>query len=353
MYQQSKNQTAQFKTIPVEEAVGKTIAHDMTQIIPGEYKGPAFKKGHTVTAGDVCHLMRMGKNNLYVLDLAPDQVHENDAVFELASSLAGPGVTFSGSPSEGKLELTADYPGLFKVNVDAMTWFNMIEDVMCASIHNNTSVEKSHSLAATRAIPLVIQKNELDRAVSLAKEAYPIFSVKMFHPLKIRLIITGNEVYKGLIKDRFKDIVEEKITTLGATLEETVILPDDRDMISGKVNEYLKKDTDLIITTGGMSVDPDDVTRMGIEDAGFDEIHYSSAVLPGAMFLLGYNQKTAIMGVPACGLFHRTTIFDLILPRIMAGETPGKLDLAKLCHGGLCLNCSTCRFPACSFGKSE
>ncbi len=352
MCQQTRKQNT-YKTIPVEDAVGETIAHDMTQIIPGEYKGPAFKKGHTVTASDVCHLMRMGKNKLYVLDLAPDQVHEDDAVFELASSLAGPGVTFSGSPSEGKLELTADYPGLFKVNVDAMTRFNMIEDVMCASIHNNTCVKKGHSLAATRAIPLVIQKDELYRAVSLAKDEYPVFSVKMFHPLKTRLIITGNEVYKGLIKDRFKDIVEEKITELGATLEETVILPDDKELISQKVNEYLKKDTDLIITTGGMSVDPDDVTRVSIEESGFNEIHYSSAVLPGAMFLLGYHQKTAIMGVPACGLFHRTTIFDLILPRIMAGETPGKLDLAKLCHGGLCLNCSTCRFPACSFGKSE
>jgi molybdenum cofactor synthesis domain-containing protein len=341
-----------FKTIPVEEAVGTTLAHDMTEIIPGKSKGPAFKKGHKVTSGDVCRLMRLGKNNLYILDLEDDQVHEDDAVNELATALAGPGVIFSGFPSEGKLELRAAYPGLFKVNIEALTEFKMIEDVMCASIHNNTSVKTNHSLAATRAIPLVIQKDELKKAVALAKKNYPIFSVKMFKPLKIRLIITGNEVYKGLIKDKFQAIVKKKAEDLGATLEETVILPDDEEMISHQIKTYLKKETDLVITTGGMSVDPDDVTKAGIESSGFDQTIYSSAVLPGAMFLLGYNKNTSIMGLPACGLYHRTTIFDLILPRLMAGEKPTRRDLARLSHGGLCLNCKTCRFPACSFGKA-
>jgi molybdenum cofactor synthesis domain-containing protein len=296
--------------------------------------------------------MRMGKNNLYVLDLKEDQVHEDDAVFELASALSGPGVIFSGSPSEGKLELRAAYPGLFKVNIQALEDFNMFQDVMCGSIHTNTAVATNQSLAATRAIPLVIQKADLDAAVNFAKEHYPIFSVKLFHPLKIRLIITGNEVYKGLIKDKFRAIVEQKTTDLGATLEESVILPDNREMISRQIRQYLEKDTDLIITTGGMSVDPDDVTKAGIEESGFEEIHYSAAVLPGAMFLLGYHKNTAIMGLPACGLYHKITIFDLILPRIMAGEKPRQRDLARLSHGGLCLNCKPCRFPACSFGKS-
>ncbi|MFH2093383.1 MAG: molybdopterin-binding protein [Pseudomonadota bacterium] len=341
-----------FKTIPVQDAVGTTLAHDITQIIPGKSKGAAFKKGHTVQAEDVCRLMKMGKNNLYVLDLKENQIHEDDAVFQLASALSGPGVTFSGSPKEGKLELKADYPGLFKVNIEALTDFNMIEDVMCASIHNNVSVVKNQSLAGTRAIPLVIEKAELDKAVDLAEKNYPIFSVKAFNSLKIRLIITGNEVYQGLIKDRFKEIVEKKATALGATIEECIILPDDRTLITQQIQSYLKKDTDLIITTGGMSVDPDDVTRAAIEDSGFEQVHYSSAVLPGAMFLLGYTDKTMIMGVPACGLYHQITIFDLILPRLAAGERPGKRDLAKLCHGGLCHNCKPCTFPVCPFGKS-
>ena len=341
-----------FRTIPVEEAVGTVVAHDMTMIIPGEYKGPAFKKGQTVESGDVCRLMRMGKNRLYVLDLAEDQVHEDDAVLELASALAGPGVTFSGSPSEGKLELRAAYPGLFKVNREAMEEFNMLTDVMCASIHTNTPVTVNQSLAATRAIPLVIGRKDLDTAVALAREHYPIFSVKVFNPLKIRLIITGDEVYKGLIEDRFQAIVEAKTGALGGTVVETVILPDDREMISSQVRDYLTGDTDLIITTGGMSVDPDDATRAAIVDSGFETVHYSAAVLPGAMFPLGYHGRTAIMGLPACGLYHRTTVFDLILPRLMAGERPGPRDLARLSHGGLCLNCKPCRFPNCSFGKA-
>lgn len=347
-----KTALSSFKTIPIEQAVGTILAHDMTEIIPGKYKGPAFKKGHKVKSEDICRLMRMGKNKLYLLDLKKNQVHEDDAVHELASALSGPGVIFSGSPKEGKLELKAVYPGLFKVNIDALIDFNMIEDVMCASIHNNTCIEKNQSLAATRAIPLVIEKKELERAVETARQNYPIFSVKMFNPLKIRLIITGNEVYNGLIQDRFQAIVEKKTKALGATIEEAVILPDNQEMITRQIKSYLKKDTDLIITTGGMSVDPNDVTRAGIEQAGFDDTHYSSAVLPGAMFLLGYNKNTFIMGLPACGLYHKTTIFDLILPRLMAGERPGKRDLAKLCHGGLCMNCKPCRFPACPFGKS-
>jgi len=341
-----------YKTIPVEQAVGTTLAHDMTEVIPGKSKGPVFRKGHKVKTEDLCRLMKMGKNNLYILDLKENEIHEDEAVFELASALSGPGVTFSNNPKEGKLELRANYQGLFKVNVDALIEFNMIEDVMCASIHNNTPVERSQSLAATRAIPLVIDRNELDRAVKQAKENYPIFSVKIFNPSKVRLIITGNEVYSGLIQDKFQAIVEKKVAALGATLEETVILPDNKEMISLQIQSYLNKDTDLIITTGGMSVDPDDVTKAGIEESGFDDVHYSAAVLPGAMFLLGYNQTTSIMGLPACGLYHEITIFDLILPRLMAGERPGQRDLAKLCHGGLCQNCKPCRFPTCPFGKS-
>jgi molybdenum cofactor synthesis domain-containing protein len=294
----------------------------------------------------------MGKRHLYVLDLENNQIHEDDAVLELAMALAGPGVTFSGTPREGKLQFKADYNGLFKVNVDALVDFNMIQDVMCASRHNNTAVEKNNQLAATRAIPLVIERDELDKAVEIAKKYYPIFSVKVFSPLKVRLIITGSEVYDGLIKDKFEAIVKKKIENFGAILKETIILPDDFKQIASTIDSFLNKDTDLILTTGGMSVDPDDVTKAGIQRAGFDNIYYSSAVLPGAMFLLGYKGDIAVMGLPACGLYHDITIFDLMLPRILAGERPDNLDLAKLGHGGLCMNCKICTFPACSFGKS-
>ena len=204
-----------FKTVPLEQAVGTTLAHDMTQVVPGEHKGPAFKRGHKVTAGDLCRLMRMGKNHLYVLDLDDHQIHEDDAVSILAAALAGPGVTFSGSPSEGKLQITAAYPGLFKVNHQALTQFNLQPDVMCASIHNNTPVAAGQAVAATRAIPLVIDRTALDAAESLARDHYPILSVKLFNPLKVRLIITGNEVFQGLVEDRFQAIVEKKLAAFG------------------------------------------------------------------------------------------------------------------------------------------
>lgn len=342
---------SEFKKIPVQEAVGTTLAHDITEIRPGEFKGTSFKKGDVIKHEDLCHLMRLGKNHLYILDLDKDQVHEDDAVMDLASALAGPGVIFDAKPSEGKLQLKALSSGLFKVNVDALVDFNMIPDVMAAAIHNNTPVESGQSVGATRAIPLAIRRGELDRAVKIVSDNYPLLYIKAFKPMKVRLVITGNEVYEGLIQDRFETIIKNKLEHYGASLKETVILPDDPDRIAAQVSEYLNKDTEMIITTGGMSVDPDDVTRMGIQRAGFDQLHYSSAVLPGAMFLLGYREDTPIMGLPACGLFHNITIFDLILPRLLAGEKPGARDLAALSHGGLCLNCSPCRFPACSFGK--
>ncbi len=340
------------KKIKIEDAVGSALAHDITEIRPGEYKGPSFRKGHKIERKDLCQLMRLGKRHLYILDLGKEQIHEDDAVLELAIALAGPGVTFDGRPREGKIQLKASYHGLFKVDVDPLINFNLIPEVMCASIHNNTPVKKGQSLAGTRAIPLVIHRNALDKAVNIVRTHYPVFSVKVFNPCKVRLIITGNEVYDGLIEDKFEAIVNEKLKAYGASLVETAILPDDEAMIADSVRLFLDQGTDLIITTGGMSVDPDDVTRSGIRKAGIDKIYYSTAVLPGAMFQLAYKGDVPIAGIPACALYHKTTIFDLILPRLLAGERPDNKDLSRFAHGGLCLDCPTCRFPACSFGKT-
>ncbi|VTR69816.1 Molybdopterin binding domain protein [Desulfosarcina cetonica] len=339
--------------IKVEEAIGTRLAHDITEVRPGEYKGASFRKGHKVEETDVCRLMRLGKRHLYVLDLNADQVHEDDAVVELASALAGPGVTFSGSPEEGKLQLRAAYTGLLKINVQALEDFNMIPDVMCASMHNNVPVTKGQIVAGTRAIPLVIQRSVLDQAVDLAREKAPIFSIKAYHRKKIRLIITGNEVYEGLIEDRFEAIVKEKLSAFGATLEETVILPDDVEVIADTVRRFAANDTDMIITTGGMSVDPDDVTRHGIRQAGADSLYYGAAVLPGAMFQIAYMGDLPIAGIPACGLHHKTTVFDLVLPRLLAGERLDDRDLAHFAVGGMCLECPVCRYPACSMGKAR
>jgi hypothetical protein len=339
------------KKIKVEDAVGTTLAHDITEIKPGEFKGPSFRRGHTVKQGDLCHLMRLGKRHLYILDLNEDRIHEDQAVLEIATALAGPGVTFGSSPREGKLELKANYDGLFKVQVDPLVEFNLMPDVMCATIHNHTPVIKGQTLAGTRAIPLVIERKSLDRALEIPRQAYPLLSVKSLQKMKAGLIITGSEVYDGLVEDRFEAIVEKKLIAYGSQLADTVILPDDQERISAAVKNFLEQGLDMIVTTGGMSVDPDDVTRHSIREAGIDEIYYGSGVLPGAMFQLAYKGNTPIVGIPACALYHEATIFDLILPRLLAGERPDNVDLARLAHGGLCLNCPTCRFPACTFGK--
>jgi molybdenum cofactor synthesis domain-containing protein len=338
--------------IRVEEAVGTFLAHDVTEIRPGEFKGPAFQKGHKVRHQDLCRLMKMGKRHLYVLDLKEGQVHEDDAVFELAGALAGPGVSFDSQPREGKLQLKATYDGLLKVNTETLVDFNLIADVMCASLHNNMPVSQGQVVAGTRAIPLVIDRCVLDQAVTLAKIGHPMLRVKAYNRLRARLIITGSEVYDGLIEDKFEAIVRKKLEFYGATLEETVILPDDMEMIADHARRFLEADTDIIITTGGMSVDPDDVTRQGIRKAGVEELHYGAAALPGAMGMLAYKGNIPIIGIPACGLYHKATVFDLLLPRLLAGETPDNRDMARLAVGGMCLNCKTCRYPECSFGKN-
>lgn len=339
--------------IRVEDAVGTRLAHDITEIRPGEFKGPAFMRGHKIEEADVCHLMRLGKRHLYVLDLGPDEVHEDDAVVELATALAGPGVTFESRPKEGKLQLLAAYTGLLKINTEALYAFNRIPDVMCASLHTNFPVVQGQNIAGTRAIPLVIQRAVLDQAVALARDAAPIFSVKTYWRKKIRLIVTGSEVYDGLIEDRFEAIVREKLSAFGAVLAETVILPDEVDQIADTVRRFADADTDMIVTTGGMSVDPDDVTRHAIRLAGADALYYGAAVLPGAMFQVAYKGDLPIVGIPACGLHHRITVFDLVLPRLLAGERVDDADLARFAVGGMCMSCPVCRYPACSMGKTS
>jgi len=338
--------------IRVEEAVGTYLAHDITEIRPGEFKGPSFRKGHKVEHQDLCRLMRLGKRHLYVLELKENQVHEDEAVFELANALAGPGISFGSQPKEGKLQLQAAYSGLLKINTEALVSFNLIPDVMCASLHSNLPVNQGQDVAGTRAIPLVIDRQALDQAVALAKEHAPIFSVKAYNRLRARLIITGNEVYDGLIEDKFEAIVKKKLEALGASLEETVFLPDDVEIIAHHARKFLDADTDLIVTTGGMSVDPDDVTRLGIRKAGVQELYYGAGVLPGARAMLAYKNDIPIMGIPACGLYHKTTVFDLLLPRLLAGENPDNRDLARLSVGGMCQNCKVCNYPTCSFGKA-
>ncbi len=340
-----------IKTVNLKDAIGLKLAHDVTEIRPGEFKGPAFRQGHTVCEEDLCRLQRLGKNRLYVLELEEDEIHENEAAAILAEALAGDGVVWENNPREGKINLYAAWDGLLAVDVQALAAFNLVEEVMCATRHRHTLVKKGEQVAATRAIPLVMKRVAIERAAAIASRSGGVVSVKALRRAKAGLIITGNEVYHGLIQDRFAPILRQKLEALGSEVAAADFLPDDAEAIARTIRVFLARGCDLLLLSGGMSVDPDDVTRHGIRQAGATEIHYGSAVLPGAMFLVAYLGKVPLLGVPACALHHKATVLDLVLPRILAGEHIGKVELALLGHGGLCRDCPKCCYPDCPFGK--
>ncbi|MCX8028352.1 MAG: molybdopterin-binding protein [Thermodesulfovibrionales bacterium] len=352
-----------LKTISVFDAVGSILAHDITEIEAGGFKGRAFKKGHVVKEEDIDHLLRLGKERLFVLSLQPDEIHEDDAAWRLAIALSGEGITIS-EPKEGRINLTASYKGLLKIDEKRLFAFNQLGEVMCATLHNNTIVKEGQVVAGTRAIPLIVKRAMVEDAEKICRGANngkqkSVIEVKRLRRPKAGIVITGNEIYYGRKKDAFSDIISSKIEAMDGDIIDIHIAPDNVDIIESNLKNLIKKGADLLITTGGMSVDPDDVTRFAIKNIGAFDITYGSSVLPGAMFLIGYikkedtlsNDLIPIIGIPACGMYHKITIFDIILPRVLAGEKIGRNELAMLGHGGLCLNCRECRYPLCPFGK--
>jgi hypothetical protein len=340
-----------IKTISLEEAVGTQLAHDITEIRPGEFKGPAFRKGHNVCDEDLCHLQRLGKNHLYVIDLEADEIHENEAAAILAGALAGEGIAWENNPREGKINLRAAWDGLLQVDVQALAAFNLVDEVMCATLHSHTLVKQGGLVGGTRALPLIMKRAAIERAAAIAAQNGGVVAVKPLKKTRAGLVVTGNEVYHGLIQDRFAPTLTGKIEALGSEVAALEFAPDDAESIARAIRAHLGRGCDLLLLSGGMSVDPDDVTRHGIRLAGATEMHYGAAVLPGAMFLVAYLGKVPLLGVPACALHHRITALDLVLPRILAGEHIGKTELAFLGHGGLCRDCPECSYPHCSFGK--
>jgi hypothetical protein len=340
-----------IKTIELRKAVGTQLAHDITEIRPGEFKGPAFYQGHTVCEADICRLQRLGKNHLYVIDLEADEIHENEAAAILAGALAGEGIAWENNPREGKINLRAAWDGLLRVDVQALAAFNLVDEVMCATLHNHTLVKQGGLVGGTRALPLIMKRVAIQRAAAIAAQKGGVVSVKPLQKARAGLVITGNEVFHGLIQDRFAPTLTGKIEALGSEVAGLEFAPDDAEAIARAISTHLAQGCNLLLLSGGMSVDPDDVTRHGIRLAGATEMHYGAAVLPGAMFLVAYLGKVPLLGVPACALHHRNTALDLVLPRILAGEHIGKSELAFLGHGGLCRDCPECTYPHCSFGK--
>lgn len=346
-----------LKAIPVEEAVGKTALHDMTRIVPGESKGPEFTAGQTFGVGDLCRLHQMGRNRVFVAeDAAPGEewIHENDAVLAFARRMAGDGVTFDDTPSEGKLNFTATRTGLLSLNRVALTAFNLVPDVMCTTRQGDRLVEEGKGFAGCRAIPLYISRQNMHRALAVLGEA-PLFEVLPLRSANIGVLVTGTEVFKGLIQDKFEPVIRSKAEALGSKVTAARITPDNQSAIAEGVRELLAAGCDMIVTTAGLSVDPDDVTRAGLVDVGLTDALYGMPILPGAMSLVGRlvhdGQSVPVLGVPACALFHRTTSLDLLLPRLLAGQELTRRDLADFAEGSYCLGCKVCTFPKCPFGK--
>jgi len=339
-----------MKVIPVWEAEGAVLCHDITEIIPGKIKGRAFKKGHIVKKEDIPRLLKLGKEHLYVWEVNNKVLHETDAAVRIAKAVAGSGIILT-TPVEGKVELKAQINGLLKINIDALEDINEINEVVVATIHSNQLVRAGKTIAGCRIVPLVIDVESILSVEKIGRLSFPVVEIKPLRSLKVGIVTTGSEIYHGRIQDKFGPIMHDKITQLGSSIIRQIIVDDNVDMINNAIQTLIEEGAEMIVTTGGMSVDPDDVTPAGIRAAGGRVVIYGAPVLPGSMFMLAYIGDVPVMGLPGCVMYHKTTIFDLVAPRILAGEEVSRKDITRLAHGGLCADCDSCQYPHCSFGK--
>ena len=342
-----------MKCVKTQDAVGHVLCHDIVQIIKDVKKDTAFRKGHIVTEEDIPVLLSLGKDNLYIWEKTEGILHENEAAEYLRDICLNENMTET-PVKEGKIEIIADADGLLKIDVDRLKAVNSLGEMMIATRHTNTMVKKGDKLAGTRIIPLLIEQEKMEKAKEVAGDK-PILSLLPYKKKKVGIVTTGNEVYYGRIKDTFGPVVMDKVKAFDADIMGQVIVNYDMEKITNAVLDYIDQGAELVLCTGGMSVDPDDKTPGAIKATGARIVSYGAPVLPGAMLLIAYYEKDGkqvpIVGLPGCVMYAARTIFDLVLPRIMADDMITADDLADLGLGGLCLNCKVCTFPNCGFGK--
>lgn len=322
-----------LKVIPVEEAVGMPLAHDITEIVPGKYKGPAFRRGHIVRKEDISKLLDVGKRHLYVMELEKDELHEEDAARRLAKAAAGKNLRLT-EPVEGRVNLVAEISGLLKIEVDLLYRFNSLGELMMATLASNRYVEKGDVVAGTRTIPVVVKEELVRQAEALCKDK-PIVTLLPMAAKRVHLVVTGSEVFTGRIKDGFAPVVSRKVSEMGSNLESVKFAPDDPDVIAGHINEAHRAGAEVILVSGGMSVDPDDKTPEGIRCSGAKVESHGFPILPGSMFLMAYLNETPILGLSGCVLHDPFSALDIILPRLLAGEKITRADIMAMGHGGL------------------
>lgn len=342
-----------MKVVETTKAVGHVLCHDITQIIVGEKKGPVFKKGHIVTEEDIPVLLSVGKDHLYVWEKNENILHENEAALILFDICKNEGMKGS-EIKEGKIEIIADMDGLFKINRDKLLAINSFGDMMIATRQSNLPVKKGDKLAGTRIIPLIIEKEKMEQAKRIGGNE-PILAILPFREKKVGIVTTGNEVFYGRIQDTFGPVIKDKLAEFPTQVIGQTYVDDQKIHIKEAILDYIEKGADMVVCTGGMSVDPDDCTPGAIMETGSRIVSYGAPVLPGAMMLVSYyekeDKKIPVLGLPGCVMYAKRTIFDILLPRIMADDEITKEDLAALGEGGLCLNCPVCTYPNCGFGK--
>lgn len=338
-----------MRLVRTEDAVGHVLCHDITQIIRGVTKDAVFRKGHVVVPEDIPVLLSVGKEHLYIWENDENMLHENEAAEILFQICRGEHMHGS-EIKEGKIELTADMDGVLKIDRAKLSAINRLGQMMIASRHGDFPVKKGDKIAGTRIIPLVIEKEKMEQAKAAATGG-PIFEIRPYRYRSAGIVTTGNEVSKGRIPDTFTPVIKEKLAEYGAAVTEHSICEDDHVQITAEIQKMLEKGVELVICTGGMSVDPDDRTPLAIKNTGARVVSYGAPVLPGAMFMLAYDAGgTPVMGLPGCVMYAKRTIFDLVLPRILTGEILKEEDLTALGEGGMCLSCPVCTFPNCGFG---
>ncbi|MDO5389495.1 MAG: molybdopterin-binding protein [Eubacteriales bacterium] len=342
-----------MKEIRTEDAVGQVLCQDITQIVKDKVKGPVFRKGHIVREEDIPVLLSVGKEHLYVWEKKEGILHENEGAEILYELCAGEGMTGT-EIKEGKKEVIADCDGLLKIRSQALRNVNALGEMMIASRHGNTVVRKGDKIAGTRIIPLVIEEEKMKKAREVAGPE-PIFSIKPFQFKKVGLVVTGSEIRKGLIEDTFSGVLEQKLSEFPTTVMGKVTPGDDKDAITAAILDFIAQGADMVLCSGGMSVDPDDRTPGAISHTGARVVTYGAPVLPGAMMMVAYyekdNKTIPIVGLPGCVMYAKRTIFDLLLPRLLADDEITAEEIVDLGEGGLCLNCKVCTYPNCGFGK--
>lgn len=339
-----------MKKVRAQDAVGMALCHDVTGIRK-DFKGPVFRRGHVIRPEDVDTLLDLGKQHVFIWEDNAGEIHEEDAALRLSRLARVDGGSFTG-PSEGKMVLTADKPGLFRVNVPLLERINSIGDITIATLPDHYPVQLGAKLASMRIVPLVTQESQIESAERLCMESEtPLLELVPYRPTKVGIIITGSEVYTGRIQDLFQPVIRAKVAPFGAQVLGCTFCDDDLAMLEAAIAGYLEQGAELIVMTGGMSVDPDDLTPTAIRNAGAQVITHGVPSQPGNMLMVSYLGDTAIVGVPGAAARLATTTFDVILPQLMTGRKLTKQDLVRLGDGGFCQSCAHCQWPNCTFGR--